>query len=289
MNKKKIILALVFFCVSIIAFAQPFVDPANANSQIFNTTYKDSLHSKSKTIDDNLSIFFPKKFKNENVLLLRLSGELLESSIEKSYYDLYAFSIPFGFQFTSKNKKWKPLFLFIPKISSDLKDNLSKDFQYGGTGLITYAVNDSFKLKVGLFYNRECFGNFFVPLVGIDWRASERWSVYGILPNNMRVEFKCSKNFYLGLGFKNYKRSYRLSQSFNNDFVLVKETQLKFFIDFYTKQKIVLCGDISYMLQYDFAEYENDNPKILGMYNPIYSPINNGFVYTFGIAYRIRN
>jgi hypothetical protein len=178
--------------------------------------------------------------------------------------------------------------MVIPKVASDLKDNISKDSQLGGTLLFTYAFSDSLKVKFGLFYNREAFGNFFVPLAGIDWKATERLSFYGILPNNMRMEVKCSDKFYVGLGFKNYKRSYRLSMDFNNDFITVKETQAKFFVDFYTKVKIVLFADVAYMLKYDLAEHTDADPKGVPVNNLIYAPLNNNFLFTFGVAYRMR-
>lgn len=283
---------LVFGFLAILLKAQPFIDPLNYSSQFFQSTYKDSLHLKNATGEHALNIFIPKKFKNENALLIRGGFTNIHSQIDSAYSNLYSISLPIGFQFVSKSKKWKTMIMGIPKINGDLRDNISKDFQYGGILLFTYVKNDSLlKLKFGLFYNRESFGNFFVPLLGIDWKATKRISVYGILPNNMRIEYKVCEKFYFGLGFKNYKRSYRLSADLNDDYVVVKETQAKLFAEFFVWKKMLLFADLSYAVKYDFGQFADgtDYKKDTALvYNRVYTPMNSGFLFTTGLAYRIR-
>jgi len=289
--KPNLTLLISAVLISMGAVGQPFIDVLNINTQLYNTTYKDSVSSENNTTTYNLNIFIPKSFENGNTFLFRLTGEQLISTLDNTASNLYSFSMPIGFQFVSKSKKWKTLVFATPKISSDLKDNLNNDYQYGGTLLFTYVKNDSLlKLKFGVTYSRECWGNFFVPLVGIDWKASERISVYGILPANLRVEYKASEKLYLGVGVKNLKRSYRLSAGNNNDFVVVRETQAKFFIDYFVWKKILLFADASYVLQFDFVQYAESDLKIKTpiVTNPVYTPMNNNFLFTVGLAYRVR-
>jgi len=271
--------------------AQPFIDPLNFNTQLFHPTYKDSVHAENFTRDYTLNVFLPKEFANGNVFLLRLGAEKLHSEYKgdtRISSDLYAFSLPVGFQFLSANRKWKSLLMAMPKISSDLWDNLSKDIQYGGLGLITYVKSDSLKLKLGLFYNREFFGNFFVPLVGIDWKSRGRISVYGLLPNNLRIEYKWSDRFFTGIGFKSFQRSYRLGMDHNNDFVRVKENQAKLFADYFIFGKVLLFGDVSYTLGYKLIQYKYADVKTMSMNNPVYMPMKDNVLFTVGVAYRIR-
>lgn len=284
---------LQIFLFPVFLQAQPFVDPVNFNQQSFQSLSKDSLHILTQRLDNNLGIFFPKKFKNDNVFLFKVNAEWLRTTITENsviaHADLFSYSMPVGFQFVSRNKKWKSLFMAIPKISSDCRDNLSHDFQYGGIALETFVINDSLKIKFGLFYNKECFGNFFVPLVGIDWKINSRWNIYGTLPNNMKVEYKIGNNFYAGLAFKNYKRSYRLSAEVNNDFILAKETNLRFFADQYLfKRKFVISVEAGYTINYSLLEYQSANPKQSGYHGPVYSPVKNNFVANVILAYRIR-
>src|SRR6202008_81344 len=121
---KKLFLFTLFF--PFFVEAQPFIDVANASFQEFNSTYNDSLHSKSNIRNYNLNVTIPKVFKNDNTFLTRLGAEQLTSSIGDSHYSLYAFSLHAGFQFVTKNKKEKFMLMGVSKISSDLQDDLSK-------------------------------------------------------------------------------------------------------------------------------------------------------------------
>jgi hypothetical protein len=278
----------ITFLFPLLIKAQPFIDVVNFNYSFFHSQYKDSLHREGLRTDFNVNFFLPKVFENGNTFLFKLSAEELTSEIDSTNVHLYSFAAPVGFQFLSKNKKWKTLVMGIPRISSDLKDDLSQDVQYGGTGLITYVLRDSCKLKFGLYYNRECFGNFFVPLVGIDWKISEHFSVYGILPNNMRVEYQTNDHkFFAGLGYRNFQRSYRLSGGFHDDYIRVKESQVKVFAECFLWKKILLSAELGYTLKYDLAQYNSDY-TVEQLPRPVYTPVKNDFIITTALAYRIR-
>ena len=93
--------------------------------------------------------------------------------------------MPIGMKLVSKNKKWETVLLVIPKIASDFRDAIdANDYQYGGVFLEHFVPNEKLKIKAGIYYNREAFGNLFVPLVGVDWKVNDRINLYGILPTN---------------------------------------------------------------------------------------------------------
>lgn len=283
------LITMVFIADNENLFAQPYVDISNFNTQVFQSSYKDSIKAKNKTTDYLLSVFFPKQFKNDNSFLLRLSAEKLHSEYrsDTTYsHNLYALSMPVGMQLVSKNKKWKSLFMVIPKISSDFKDNLRNDYQVGGTLLFTYVQSETLKLKAGLYYNKEYFGNYFVPLVGIDWKASSHLSLYGILPSNFRIEYRLGNKFFTGIGYKSFQRSYRLSAKLSNNFVRARETQIKLFTDYFVYKKILLFADVAHTIGYSIIQYRDKKTKSEN--NPIYSPFKNNFLFTVGLAYRLR-
>src|ERR1017187_3422980 len=168
---------LIFFLFNS-AFSQPFVDIVNTSYQSLNTTYKDSLKSKNTTTNYFLNVTLPIQVDSQNTIIVRLYGEQLQSNIKNDSYNqtnnLYSTLMPIGLQHETKNKKWKVLGLAMPKLSSDFKNKISSyDMQLGGYGLVTYTKSEKLKFKLGLFYNREFFNNFFfIPLAGIDWRVS---------------------------------------------------------------------------------------------------------------------
>jgi hypothetical protein len=271
--------------------AQPFADILSFNCQTFSSTY-DSLGSSNRSDDYFLNFFLPKVFKNDNALLIRLNSESMISTIggDSSYSSrISSISLPIGFKFTSKNKKWETIVIGIPKIASDFKDKIdSYDMQYGGIFLQHYVPNNKVKVKAGLYYNREAFGNFFVPLVSIDWKASERWYFYGILPTNYKIEYNIVKQrLYTGLNFKSLTRSFRLSAKDNYDYVRYDEIQLKVFADWFVVDKVLLFAEAGYTLGKNPLQYTY-NTKDLTNVNPVYTPLKNYMIFNFGFAYRIR-
>lgn len=274
------------------SFSQPYVDVVSFNCQTFSSTYKANSKWGNKTDDYFLNLFLPKEFKNGNLFLIRLNSEMINSTIipDSSYTSkVYNVSLPLGFQFLSKNKKWKTIVIGIPKIASDFKDPIDKyDYQYGGIFLENYVHNDKLKIKAGLYYNREAFGNFFMPLIGIDWKATDRLNLYGILPTSYKIEYSVIKNkLYAGLNFKSLTRSFRLSKSQNLDYVRYNEIQLKLFVDYFIYKKVLVFGELGYSLGKSPWQYTY-NTKIESFHNPVYTPLKSYPVFNVGIAYRIR-
>lgn len=291
---KKLVLApALILLVAFNSFSQPFADILSANYQTFSSTYKDSAAGQKNTTDDYfLNFFLPKIFKNGNTLLVRLNGESMNSTIspDSSYsYRLSSVSLPLGFKFVTKNKKWETIVIGVPKLASDFRGKIGPhDWQLGGIFLQYYVPNDRMKIKLGLYYNREAFGNFFMPLVGIDWKISSRVSLYGILPSNYRLEFNIIKNkLYTGLCFKSATRSFSLSQKSNYDYVRYDEQQVKLFVDWFVYKKILLFAEAGYSTSRNPLQYTYGT-KNLTYVNPVFTPLKSYPVFNVGIAFRVR-
>lgn len=290
--KRTFIVTTFFILLSSKIIAQPFADILSFNCQTFSSTYKDSSHWKNKTDDYFLNLFLPKEFKNGNTLLVRLNSETLNSTIspDSSYsYRLSSVSLPLGMKFVSKNKKWETVALVVPKVASDFKDAInSYDYQLGGIFIENFVLNPKLKIKLGVYYNHEAFGNFFIPLVGVDWRVNSRINLYGILPSNYKVEFNIIKNrLYTGLNFKSATRSFRLSAKNNNDYVRYDEMQVKLFVDFFVAPKILMFAEVGYSIGKNPWQYTY-NTKDVTYINPVFAPLKSYPVFNIGIAYRVR-
>ncbi len=286
---------ILFIAITVKMEAQPFADILSFNYQTFSANYQDSTKWKNKTDDYFLNFFLPKQFKNGNTFLLRLNSEMLNSTItpDSSYSNrLSSISMPLGMKLVSKNKKWETIVLVIPKIASDFKDKVdSYDFQYGGIFLEHFVPSEKLKIKLGIYYNREAFGNFIIPLVGVDWKVNNRVNLYGILPSNYKVEFNLIKNkLYTGLNFKSFTRSFRLSQKNNYDYVRYDEMQIKLFVDCFVVPKVLVFAEVGYSLSRSpwQHKYGTTDKKEAYYGNPIYTPIKNYPIISVGIAYRVR-
>jgi len=279
-------------------FSQPFVDILNTSFQSLNTTYKDSSKLKNTTDNYFLNITLPIKIDSLNTVIVRFYGENLysQTKIDTSYlsYNLTSALLPIGLQHETKNKKWKYLGLLMPKLSGHLREETTnKDFQMGGYGLVTYNKSDKLKIKLGLFYNREFFGNFFVPLFGVDWRVSDRFQMYGVLPSNYRLEYALIKQkLYAGLGMKWYTRSYHIDlhngkTDSTNVYIKNQELQAKAFVEYYIAKRFVLFGEFGRTFNYSPKMYWSGSKNQVADFN-LYSPIQDNFFFNMGLAYRIR-
>jgi len=282
--------------------SQPFVDILNTSYQSLSTTYQnDSILKKNKTENFFLNLTVPIKLDSQNTIIVRFYGERLVSQIteyDASWYSntsegvLQSALLPIGLQHELKNKKWKFLGLVMPKLSGELISVSNYDFQLGGYVLATYAKSPNFKVKFGMFYNREFFGNFFIPVFAIDWKVSERFQMYGALPNFYKLEFALlPKHLYAGLAFKSYTRSYHIyseSPLYSGRFyVRNNEIQAKAFVDMYFAKKFVLFAEFGRTIGYGPKLYDWGT-KDLSAQPGVYSPIKDAFFFNAGLAYRIR-
>jgi hypothetical protein len=283
------------------ASAQPYIDLFSFSYQSLSTSYKgDTLNNRNLTQNYFFNSTIPIKIDSQNMLITRLYAEQLQSQfIPAADYNSWNGStdqntvssalISIGLQHETKNKKWKFLGLAMPKISSDFRNKISSnDFQMGGYGLATWTKSEDFKVKFGLFYNREFFGNFFVPVFAIDWKVNKRFQMYGALPNFYRFEFMLLKQkLYTGLGFKSYTRSYLSNAFYSNAYIRNTEIQVKLFLDTYIAKRFVLYGEFGRTISYSpTLYYHGTKDKIEGI--SLYNKLNDAFFFNVGLAYRIR-
>ena len=292
MKKTFLLLAISIALSTATTVAQPFVDLVNFSAQTYSSTYKDTTRWKNHTDSYFMNFFLPKEFKNGNTLLVRLNSEIMNATFspESAYSSqVSSISMPVGLQVVSKNKKWKTLVMVIPKVACDFKESIHRnDCQYGGIFLENYVVNEKLIIKAGLYYNTEAFGDFYMPLAGIDWQPTSRLSFYGVLPSNYKVEYNVVKNkFYMGLNFKSYTRSFRLDKKQNYNYVRYDEIQLKLFLDYFVYKKILLFAELGYSLGKSPIEYKI-NTKDRVYTNPVYDELKPYPTFTIGLAYRLR-
>jgi len=242
--------------------AQYFVDIFSFNRQAFN------VPKGAQTSDLFVNAFIPKVLKNGNTVFMRAHYEKLEMQKDALSADFSSITLPIGMQVQLKNPKVKFTGLIIPKIAgADLGAEFSDVFQIGAYSLFTVTESEKFRYKFGLYYNREFFGNFFVPLVGVDWKVTDRFSVFGTLPQSFKASYSIvPSRLNAGLAFRSMTRSFRGED--NNTFVRYNELQFKTFFDFYLSKKNVVFVEGGYFLGKTPLLYNNADTK-----NPINSDL----------------
>ena len=293
--------------------AQPFVDILNIQYQRFpEAPYDNSANASLLTEQFTANIFIPLELKNKDVIVIGSSFDKFRfkyDSVNNSKTSfLYATSLQLGGVKQWKDGKWSALMLIIPRISSDWEKLSKKHYQLGGVVLFTYTcsgracpstTNKHLKLKFGLYYNREFFGNFFMPLAGFEWKANEKLNIFGVLPGSMNIEYKLNKSLYTGIAYKSITTSYRLSDSTDNYYVREGHRfwghwQLKGFVNFYPVKNIALFAEFGGTSWRRYEVYENDRENKKdpvtepGSFYPVYRTFKNGVFFNVGIAFRVR-
>lgn len=258
----RIRITLVLLCSALGVNAQYFVDIFSFNRQAYN------IPRGAQTSDFFVNALIPKTLKNGNTFILRGHYEKLDlrnNTLSETYSSV---TMPVGMQFQLKNPKIKFTGLLIPKIAAeDLGDSFSEIFQVGGYSLFTVTESEKFRYKFGLYYNREFFGNFFVPLVGVDWKVTDRFFVFGTLPQSFKASYAIvPSHLNAGLAFRSLTRSFRGED--NNTFVRYNELQFKTFFDFYISKKNVVFVEGGYFLGKTPLLYNNFDTK-----NPVVSDL----------------
>ena len=138
------------------------------------------------------------------------------------------------------------------------------------------------KVKLGLYVNQEFFGTFVVPLVGLDWKLSDRLQIFGTLPNNMKVMYQVRPNkIQSAIVFKSLTRSFRIDHP---DFYLrFNEVETKALIEF-------IAGKSVFQLEggYVLGKY----PQLFGNDDDLLgAPYNRGsrpkWLVNLGYAFRL--
>jgi hypothetical protein len=271
--KRSILLITIATIVCFESNAQYFVDIFSFNRQSFN------VPNGAQTNDLFVNAFIPKVLKSGNTFFVRAHYEKLDlkkDSLSASYSSV---TLPVGMQVQLKNPKWKFTGLIIPKIAgADMGAAFSDVFQIGAYSLFTVTESEKFRYKFGLYYNREFFGNFFVPLAGIDWKVTDRFSLFGTLPQSFKASYAIvPSRVNGGLAFRSMTRSFRGED--NNTFVRYNELQFKTFFDFYLTPKNVVYIEGGFFLGKTPLLYNNADTK---------NPINSNLLKE-GIAFPLIN
>jgi hypothetical protein len=261
--------------------AQPYFDIANIH--YINSPEKKLFDSQDNPSDINyisVQIGLPFKLK-EDVLILNPFFERYQLKLQPGTNNtqaLNSFGLPVTFLKQWKNPKWKTGFAFIPRLNGDFYKIVGSGYQFGGAVLAIYKKKENLKYKFGVYYNREFFGPFILPLLGIDWNVNERINLFGVLPGNMVLEYRFCSVLFGGINFKSITNSYR----FNGlSYLKVSDNYLKLFLDCYLVKNIVINLEAGHSV---LRKYTTGNTDKLFVQNKF----EDGLLLKAGLSYRIR-
>ena len=246
--------------------AQPFVDILSVNYQYhLPTEYKESIHDSERNLYIySADVLLPVSIRKGNYLLAGGQYAHFNFGFRNGTRESETFNVAefrFGTLYQWKNEKDKTLVLLLPKWSGQGKVLKSSNFQTGGVVLHTHRISSSLAVKAGLYYNREFFGHFFMPLAGIDWEINETLWLYGTLPGNLQLHKVLDPAFAVSLSylspsgsllFENDSDYVRIGKSFPPYAILSIDAHLKL------TGPLTFKGSIGHSIWRSYAAYDTD-------------------------------
>lgn len=185
------------------------------------------------------------------------------------------------------SNKWTIALSAIPRWNGNAADLFNNSFQMGGVALAAYKKSPSLTYRIGVYYNSEFFGPFVIPLLGFDWRMSNKDNLFGVLPQILTYEHRVSKRLSWGAVYRMHNTSYRvgtLNQSLIPNFFRINEMQLHLTADAYLSKNLLLNIEAGHSLfrryrmgtRVDKKEYYSD------------IKVNDSYIIKAAFIYRIR-
>ena len=147
--------------------------------------------------------------------------------------------------------------LFAPRFMTDFENPNDKNWQFGGIALYEKRYHDKLLLRFGVLYNQELFGPIITPLIDIDWRLSDKWSIVGLVPIYVKVNYHVSDNTTVGFSHFGLTTTYRLGNpAYVDDYIERTSIDLALFLRQRVVGNIHLEGRIGHTLNRKYAQYE---------------------------------
>lgn len=182
--------------------AQPYFDVFSVSGMVMPQTgeYQGTL---------NLSLPFEAGLNRRVALSPFFDNRLIADPGRDLSQSVFALAVPVTYMQYFSDSVWFISTTIIPRYSGVTTHYRSNGWQFGGAVMVAWRINRRLKFRLGLYYNREFFSDFFIPLAGLDWKVNDRLMVFGTLPNNLKVEYRLKKRWYTGLFFKSFTNSFR--------------------------------------------------------------------------------
>ncbi len=233
--------------LSITTTAQPYLD-------LGQVIYQSSPGGNPKTFNHlRVQVNIPLVLKDSSVFLINPIWEerWIHINVQSNQMDLRGLITWLTYS-RNISEKWSAMAAFIPRWNGESSIQFIEGFQAGGAVLMTYKKRHGLQYKFGLYYNREFWGNFFIPLLGLDWRINNKQKLFGIFPGYLTYENRISKRFSWGGNFRTFTTSYKIKPDpIANppaDFIRIDDNQLGIYGDVYLQPKIVFSAEAGYSI-----------------------------------------
>ena len=276
-------------------FSQNYVDllKVNLNTTPYNTF--DSSSVKTKVNEVMVDFTIPIKLNEKTSLITGLIYENIQTKLfeEGNVKSFGSSTLKLGIN-NKFNEKLSGTLVLLPKIASDFKSIGNKDFQVGAIGILKIKKHDNLNYKIGLYYNSELFGPFFVPMFGFYYLSpNKKFEANVMLPLQGDVNYKIIPFMSIGCNYNGLNRSYHLND-YNGSYVSKFSNELYAYLKFDVTKKIIFQTKVGHSLGRKYKVYDENDKVDLGLpllffgdhRKQINTNFSNGLIFQFSFFYR---
>lgn len=263
---KSIALGVLIFCQVTMVLAQNSLDVLNISGRYgFPTNYEGSYSEKATEFGTFLNLALPIVLSENTIWYnslnhfyfnvdgdpaiptgvinpIQINGIILRTGLYQKFGDGKGIQL-----------------LFAPRLMSDMKNITGESFQFGGVFLYENKFNTDLTMSFGAMYNQEKFGPYLVPIVNVNWLASEKWRIKGMMPVTLKVNYLANDNLTLGFSHFGLITSYYLgSPEYAGDYVERSSIDLSLFARQRIAGNVFVEGKVGRTMGRSYAQYAGD-------------------------------
>jgi hypothetical protein len=302
MKMKHIIATIIVICglsgITTSLFAQGYTEGVNLSydfmpMKIKMPTTTEKFNGNDFKLNAAIPIFL--NASKSHYLLVGGNLEALNFSGTHSNFEVknvYSISPTVGYS-TMLSQKFNLTGLLIPFLNSDFKDVKGSDIRFGAIVRGTYRASANFSLRGSLGYRQQFYGPQYIVLAGFDWKTSEKWRIFGDIPNNATINYNVSQKVNTGFNLQATNTSYRLN---NQDRYLKYNTaQPGLFLEYYLSSMWAVRGTVDYSITRNLEIYSKTD-KVSGVVDfvtlgtkpvPLNPVISKGAGFKLSLSLRI--
>ena len=298
--KYLVIYTLFLGSLSTHVFAQNYVDLAKVWYANTPLNQFDSTDAKTRVQEFGMDVNLPIVLKENYTFLTGFtfgSSSARISSENDDISSVYTVLLKIGMNI-NHTEKWTGTYLFMPKLSSDLKEIGRDDFQFGGLVLIDYKKREKFKYRFGLYYNSELFGPYFVPLFGLYYKSNnDKFEINATLPVWLDLNYRFAPWFRLGTNFSGLTRTFNINEpqfSENGEYLVKQSNEIFLYGQFEIHKSFIIQTKIGYSIGRRYSIYDVKDQVGFGLLlfrvdddrDQLNSEFADGMIFRIRLIYR---
>lgn len=280
--------------------AQDYVDLVRFKYDNTPLNQFDSSTASTRVQEITLDATLPIVLKNGNAFVTGFDLQSLSTKVNPTIPDLtsvYTILLKLGMNI-KHSEKWSGTYMFLPKLSSDLKSIAAQDFQYGAYLLMKFKKTNHLNYQFGMYYNSELFGPFFVPLLGLYYLSpSNKLEINATLPVWADINYRFNDWFRVGMNFSAFVRSFYINepQFVESGEYLVKSTnEPMIYLQFEPIKSLIIQTKLGYSIGRQYAIYDESDKVTFGLsafrfggnQRQLNSDFEDGMIFEARLLYR---